>query len=133
MIISIATENDFDWLSRNDLHLLPSTLHKKIANAEIYIARDLVPLAWLRFGLFWDNLPFMNMLYVLEAHRRLGVGTALTLYWEQEMRKAGHACVLTSTLANEDAQHFYRKNGYVDIGSFVLLGEASELILRKTL
>ena len=49
------------------------------------------------------------------------------------MRRAGHAAVLTSTQANEFAQHFYRRLGYADVGAFALPGDPLELILRKAL
>ncbi len=40
---------------------------------------------------------------------------------------------MTSSLANELAQHFYRKNGYQDIGGFVLPEEPLEIIFYKSL
>ncbi|NLV92595.1 MAG: GNAT family N-acetyltransferase, partial [Firmicutes bacterium] len=41
--------------------------------------------------------------------------------------------VMTSTQADEEGQHFYRKLGYRDIGGFVLPGEPLELIMIKEL
>ena len=41
-------------------------------------------LGWLRWNLFWDEIPFMNMLYVLEHSRGVGLGRALV-----EARAAG--------------------------------------------
>ena len=49
------------------------------------------------------------------------------------MREQGYAAVMTSTQANEAAQHFYRHLGYQDIGGFLLPGEAFELVLHKAL
>ena len=40
---------------------------------------------------------------------------------------------MTSTQADEAAQHFYRHLGYADIGGFLLPGEAYELLLYKAL
>ena len=37
------------------------------------------------------------------------------------------------TQSDEQGQFFYRKNGYKDIGNFILPGEVSELILYKEL
>lgn len=47
------------------------------------------------------------------------------------MRPRGYKYALTSTLSNEDAQHFYRKRGYKDCGSLILPGEPLEIILIK--
>ena len=46
-------------------------------------------IGWLRFNLFWDNTPFMNMLFVLEPHRGKGIGRQLVTCWEREMRQHG--------------------------------------------
>ena len=93
-----------------------------------------LPLAfWLRFNLFWDEIPFMNMLYLLEEYRGQGYGGRLVTFWEKEMKDNGYGMVLTSTLSSEQAQFFYRKNGYVDCGSLLLPGEDLEIILRKKL
>ena len=61
---------------------------------------------WLRFNLFWDNTPFMNMLYFIDDERGKGYGTQLVSFWEQEMKKKGYEFVLTSTQSNEQAQFF---------------------------
>ncbi len=53
--------------------------------------------------------------------------------WEADMRELGHRLVLTSTQADESAQHFYRKLGYVDCGGLLLEGQATELFLSKKL
>jgi hypothetical protein len=49
------------------------------------------------------------------------------------MKEKSYNKVLTSSLADETAQHFYRKRGYRDIGSFVLPGEAAEIFFLKEL
>ena len=83
--------------------------------------------------MFWDNTPFMNLLYLLDGYRGTGLGRAMVAHWEQQMRAAGHTMVMTSTQANEEAQGFYRRLGYQDVGGFLLPGEAYELILIKML
>lgn len=86
---------------------------------------------WLRFNFFWDNIPFMNMLYILEDYRGKGYGSQLVGFWEKEMLKKEYKMVLTSTRSNGRAQFFYRKTGYVDCGSLRLPGEPLEIILLK--
>ena len=49
------------------------------------------------------------------------------------MRAEGYSLVMTSTLSNETAQHFYRKLGYTDAGGLLLEGEPLELVLVKKL
>ena len=88
---------------------------------------------WLRYNLFWDSIPFVNLLFLLDDFRGQGYGKELMLYWEHEMASRGFQWVMTSTQANECAQHFYRKLGYEDAGGFLPPGEPLELVLMKKL
>jgi ribosomal protein S18 acetylase RimI-like enzyme len=87
----------------------------------------------LRWGLFWDQVPFMNLLWVVPKQRGRGVGTALVTAWETSQQAHGHTFVLTSTVSAEDAQHFYRRRGHIDSGSLLLPDEPPEPVLRKPL
>ena len=132
--VSQATVDDEIWLAANDHHLPRAVLTAKVLRGEILIARDDdANVGWLRWNYFWDLIPFMNMLNVDVARRGQAHGTALVLAWEQRMREHGHDRVLTSTLSDETAQHFYRKLGYRDTGSLLLPGEALEIIFAKSL
>jgi ribosomal protein S18 acetylase RimI-like enzyme len=73
------------------------------------------------------------MIYFLEKYRNKGFGKKLVNYWENEMGKKGYSNILTSTLSNEEAQHFYRKIGYKEIGGFNYLEEPLEIIFYKKL
>lgn len=134
VLIRTVRASDFAFLSELDTHISPAMLHRKIAAHEILIALlNDEPVGYLRWGWFWDNVPFMNLLFVLPAWRNKGIGTQLITHWETQMQASGAAFVLTSTLANETSQHLYRKCGYQDSGGFVLPGEPLELILIKPL
>ncbi len=74
----------------------------------------------LRWNLFWDEVPFCNLLYIAEDRRGMGYGTLLMARWEREMAALGHDMVMTSTQSDETAQHFYRKLGYRDSGGFTV-------------
>ena len=41
--------------------------------------------------------------------------------------------MMTSTLSNESAQHFYRRMGYQDAGCLLLPDEALEILFTKTI
>ena len=94
---------------------------------------DGVFMGWLRYNLFWDNTPFINMLYILDNFQGRGCGGQLLVFFEKEMRETGHCLILTSTLSNERAQFFYRKHGFSDCGSLILPGQPLEIILLKNL
>ena len=132
MIIRYAEKMDFTWLKENYVHIFEEILDTKIKLKEIYIVEENnEKIGWLRFSLFWDNIPFMNMIYFVNEYRGKGYGRKLIEYWEKEMNQKGHKNVLTSTLSNEEAQHFYRKLGYNEIGGFKLLEEPFEIIFHK--
>ncbi len=132
-MIRFAHSSDLRALAALDKHVSEDELERVIGSRRIIVSEVEGIVGWLRFGLFWDELPFMNMLYVIERERGKGYGTALCDFWENEMRSQGYKYALTSTLSNENAQHFYRKRFYKDCGSLILPNEPLEIILLKEL
>ncbi len=53
----------------------------------------------------------MNMLHINVDYRNRGYGKQLVTMWEKHMLENGHTMVMTSTLSNESAQHYYPKLG----------------------
>jgi ribosomal protein S18 acetylase RimI-like enzyme len=134
MRIAFAEPEDLDYLARADHHVPRGVIEQKIERREILMLHhDGQRARLLRWGYFWDEIPFMNLLWVQEEWRGRGFGTRLVAFWEDEMRKAGYAEVMTSTLSSERAQHLYRRLGYDDCGCLLLRDEPLEIILSKTL
>ena len=132
MEIRAAEEKDWPFLHRWDPHLSGEELRRSIQRGQALLAiAGGEPAGWLRYNLFWDNTPFLNLLYVLEPLRGRLCGSALLGHWEEQMRRAGYPCVMTSTAAHESAQHFYMRHGYRAVGGFFPYGEPYELILCK--
>lgn len=133
-MIRFAETTELEIVAALDKHVSPEELERVISCRRVIVSEEDRKLnGWLRFGLFWDNIPFMNMLYIVDEKRGKGYGTALCDFWEREMLGRGYDIVLTSTLSNEQAQHFYRKRGYRDCGSLILPQEPLEIILMKEL
>ncbi len=134
MTILPATEVHLPALLQHDRHISETELWNLVARGRILVAEDKGTFCgWLRWNLFWDNTPFMNMLYVLEPYRGTGLGTKLTAYWEYSMEALGYPTVMTSTASDEYAQHFYQKLGYETVGGFTPFGDPYVLILAKKL
>ena len=130
----VASDSDLPFLSEVDRHVSHENLTHVVSSGRVMVAEiDGTPVGCLRWGLFWDAIPFMNLLFVVPGRRGQGVGTTLIETWEKSQIAAGHAFVLTSTVAAETAQHLYRRLGYVDTGALLLPDEPTELILRKDL
>lgn len=133
-MIRYATINDLLVLKKYDRHIMEAELRDSLnKNRIIVMENDGVFMGWLRFNLFWDNTPFINMLYILDSFQGRGCGGQLLAFFEKEMRENGHCLILTSTLSNERAQFFYRKHGFSDCGSLILPGQPLEIILLKNL
>ena len=133
MNIEYAREVHFQYISDNDKHISKELIHTKIKENEIIIVSDGEGknIGWLRYNYFWDNTPFMNMIHIDEDYRNKEIGKELVQFWENDMKSKGYELIMTSTLSNEQAQHFYRKLGYKDSGSLLLENEPLEIIFTK--
>ncbi len=127
-----ANIEDIVILEQNEKHIGKAEIFDKIRRNEVLIAEEEGEFAgWLRYNLFWDHIPFINMLFIMEKFRGHDFGTELVNMWENRMKLLGFDQVMTSTLSNESSQNFYRKLGYRDVGSLLLSGEATEIIMLK--
>ena len=134
MNIRIAEARDFTVISGHDRHISPAELENSIRLGRAAVAEeDGVLLGWLRWNLFWDNTPFLNLIYLPEPHRGKGHGKTMMDWWEKQMAAQGYDAVMTSTASDEYAQHFYIRLGYTAMGGFTPFGESYELIFGKRL
>ncbi|ANE48645.1 GNAT family acetyltransferase [Paenibacillus swuensis] len=132
--MTVAVEQDYEYIKTRDSHILESLILPKIKANEIYILRvEADAVGWMLYSYFWDNTPFMNMLWIDEPFRGKGWGKETVLFWEREMVQKGYKLVMTSTLANEEAQHFYRRLSYRDAGCLLLENEPLEILFTKKL
>ncbi len=130
----IAILADKSYLSDLYRHISQTMFERKFSAGEyMIISDDEKPFGWLRWGYFWDNTPMMNMLHIKATYRNQGYGKQLVIAWEDTMRHENYSMVMTSTLSNEPAQHFYRKLGYKDSGALLLPDEALEIMFVKNL
>lgn len=135
MRIIAATERDIDYLKSRDHHLKEKLIASKIRDKEIFLFQDESEgiIGWMRYSYFWDNTPFMNMIWIEEPYRSRGLGKQVVGFWENHVQEQGFKLVMTSTQADEEAQHFYRKLGYKDAGCLLLDDQPMEIILTKKL
>ena len=134
MTIRTAVMADLPVLAGHDHHVSETELASLIRLGRVTVAEaDYNFVGWLRWNLFWDNIPFLNMLFLLPAHRGKGYGRELMTHWESHMNNLGFDRVMTSTASDEYAQHFYQKLGYAAIGGFTPSGDSYEIIFEKSL
>ena len=139
LTVRFAGETDRAFWFTLDRHLPEEEFSGKVRSRQAYVLENDAggPSGLLRWNLFWDSIPFCTLLYVREDERGKGFGRMLMDHWERDMRSRGYGLVMTSTQADEAAQHFYRRLGYRDCGGFVLpfpgYEQPTELILAKEL
>jgi ribosomal protein S18 acetylase RimI-like enzyme len=127
LTVRYVSESDKPFWFSLDKHLSRNEFDLKIRDKRGYIiCANGKPVGIMRYNLFWDNTPFLTLIYFEESFRRKGFGRQAVLFWESEMRSLGYNLVMTSTQVNEQAQHFYRKLGYVDRGCLILDNTPSE-------
>ncbi len=137
-VIDYVTEKDADFWFSLDKHLSESEFELKVRDKRGYIIKDDdKPVGVMRYNLFWDLIPFLNLIYLEGAYRNRGYGTKAMLHWENEMRKSGFRIAMTSTMVEETSQHFYRKLGYKDCGCLIKeippFVETMEMFMNKAL
>ena len=147
MIAEPARSKDKAKIMTVDRHIQPKLLDECICNGQIYVLKDdsiknggqnhrmKDPVVGvLRYSLFWQAIPFLDLLYLDESYRGKGFGTRMMNLWENDMRSSGYKYVMTSTQADETAWKFYEKLGYRKAGAFLPPEqEADELIYLKEL
>ncbi len=133
-----VSEADKTYWLRLDTQLSESELDLKIRDKRGYIiCDDDKPVGVMRYNLMYDIIPFLTLIYIEDAVQRKGFGRQALVHWENEMRGLGHRIVMTSTQVNEQAQHFYRRLGYIDRGGLFLdntpIEQPQELFMLKVL
>jgi len=138
MRIEVVTNADKDFVMSIDTHVNDIGYANRVYTKSGYVIwQDDERIGIIVHCILWDNLPFLNFIFIQEEYRGKGYGKQAILNWEAEMKKQGYKMTLISTQADESAQHLYRKIGYVDCGGLVLnntpYDQPMEVFFRKVL
>jgi GNAT superfamily N-acetyltransferase len=131
-LITFAQLSNIDQIKTIDRNLPIKKLKQVITEQRIILAfYDDKVVGILRFAFFWEIIPMINFIYLEENYRGLGLGRMMHDFFELNMKKQYFDRLMTTTQSDEEGQHFFRKIGYVDHGSFKYPNQAEELILFK--
>ena len=77
---------------------------------------------------------YINALAVKDGWRNRGIGGRLLAFAEERIGRDSPNCFLCVSSFNADAQRFYRRMGYEQVGEFAdyIIAGASELLMRKS-
>lgn len=136
VIVRRAEEGDVAFVSQ-DGYLPESVIKRKVAEGNAFVAfRDGVPVGYLRLERLWSKLPYIELVRVMEPHRRSGIGRALLALVEGDLVAHGHLVLYSSSQANEpEPQAWHRQMGFVECGILAGVNEGGvgEVFFRKTL
>lgn len=121
--IVYSKPGDIEDILKIDTFIPRHELEKKVDTRpeEIYVLKeDDKIVGVLRYGIFWDYIPYTCFLNVLDSCRGKGYAKQALLYWEEKMKEAGWSVAMTSIPTDDPSQHFYRKMGYQDTGCLIL-------------
>lgn len=138
MDLRYMQSEDKDFVMGIDSHVNEFQYENRVHTKTGYIMwDDNQRVGLMHYSVLWDNLPFLNLIHVKEAYRNKGIATEAMKLWEEDMKKQGYKMVLISTQVDEDAQHLYRKSGYIECGALLMNGtpfeQPMEMFMRKVL
>ena len=138
MELKYVTTDDKQFVMSIDSHVNEAQYGNRVYTKSGYVMwENNEPVGTMNHSILWDNLPFLNFIFITEAYRGRGNATEAMSQWEEDMREQGYKMVLISTQVDEGAQHFYRKIGYVDCGSLLMnntpFEQPMEMFMKKIL
>ena len=138
MRIEVVTNDDKEFVMSIDTHVNDNGYKNRVFTKSGYIIWESNQrIGIMMHCILWDNLPFLNFIFIKEEFRGKGFAKQAILNWEQEMKNQGYKMTLISTQADEGAQHLYRKIGYVDCAGLLFNGtpfdQPMEVFFRKVL
>ena len=135
MEIRLANRKDQQGVIKYDSHIHHNTVDKCIQDQLVYVLCDEENIVGiLRYSLFWQSIPFLDLLYIDEAYRGKGDGRHMMDHWEAVMQTMKYEYVMLSTQEDETAKYFYEKLGYRRIGAFLPPDQdADEIMYLKML
>ncbi len=117
--IEIASLSDIKELEVLDPHISRNALCDSVKHGWVYIAKkEDITIGLLRYSLFWQSIPFLDLIFLDKKFRGQKIGSAMMKKWEEDMSEMGYTDVMTSTQADETAYVFYEKLRYRKNGSF---------------
>lgn len=138
MEIKVVTIEDKDFVMSIDKHVNDIGYENRVFTKNGYVIWEKNQrIGIMVHCILWDNLPFMNLVFVNKEFRGRGYASEAIRAWEHEMRKQGYKMTLISTQVDETAQHLYRKLGYVECGGLLFnntpFDQPMEMFMRKVL
>ena len=104
MEIRLAVAKDKKKILKYDSHIHHNKVGECIHNGFVDVLCDDDKIVGvLRYNLFWQSIPFLDLLFIDEAYRGQGWGSKMMADWEETMKHMGYPYVMLSTQEDETA------------------------------
>ena len=111
MEIRLAVAKDKKQILKYDSHIHHNKVGECIYNGLVDVLCDGEKIVGvLRYNLFWQTIPFLDLLYIDEAYRAQGWGSRMMADWEETMKRMGYPYVMLSTQEDETAKFFLKRS-----------------------
>ena len=136
--VRLAELEDLDFCKESDYNFVNlKMLRKKIREKAVVVAEvGGKPAGYLRIEHFWLTVPYLHIIGVNEEYQRMGVGTAMIEFLEEQLVKQGYDVLYSSSTANEpEPQLWHRALGFEECGFIAGIndGGIGEIFFRKML
>jgi N-acetylglutamate synthase-like GNAT family acetyltransferase len=132
--VRFAGLHDLPFVSQ-DGYIPPQVVVRKIEAREVILVEiDGQPVGYLRLEYLWSLVPYIALVTVEPAYRRMGAGKAMLGFVNQFLAEAGHKWLYSSSQADEpEPQAWHRHMGFQDCGIIAGINEGgvSEVFFRK--
>ena len=136
IVVRLATPHDLAFVSR-DGQVSCERVGRMIDDQQVYLAAcGAEPAGYARVEYLWSKIPYLGLIWVLDAHRRRGLGRALLAAIERDAASAGHAFIYSSSQADEpQPQAWHRQMGFAECGFITGInrGGVGEIFFRKAI
>lgn len=138
MKIKYVKHKDKEFVMSIDKHVNEIKYENRVLTKCGYVMWEYdCPVGIMVHCVLWDNLPFLNFIYVKKEFRGKGLAAEAMKQWEQDMKNQGYKMLLISTQVDESAQCFYHKLGYEDCGGLLFnntpFDQPMEMFMRKVI
>ena len=90
MEIKAVTDSDKQFVMSIDNHVDDIGYANRVYTKSGYVIwENKQRIGIITHCILWDNLPFLNLIYIREEYRGKGFGKQAIIHWENEMKNQG--------------------------------------------
>ncbi|MFW9800149.1 MAG: GNAT family N-acetyltransferase [Candidatus Thorarchaeota archaeon] len=137
VVVRFGEPRDLEWCVAEDPLANEMLMREKIMKDEIFIAElDGEPIGYLRLEFLWARVPYIGLVFIIEAYQHEGIARMLLDRLESHLKENGYDLLLSSSQVDEpEPQAWHRAVGFEECGILLGVNESGvgEVFFRKSL